>query len=194
MSKIICYICNKELGLNRYKLKKENGWICPNCVKKAGGVLNLSPGKDTINDIKERIKKINNGEQIESDFTKAKEELKNSTTEIKENVNEAKENIKDLKRILSNNNDGPLTSELICPNCNSHNISIQIINEQQLKTKHHGIIWWICVGWWWIPIKWIFLTIPALLAAIFIGKRKKIVNKTVKKGVCQQCGTVFNIK
>ena len=37
--------------------------------------------------------------------------------------------------------------------------------------------------------KWFFLTIPALLAAIFIGKRKKIKNTTKTMRVCQNCGS-----
>lgn len=81
-----------------------------------------------------------------------------------------------------------------CPKCGSNNVSIQVVNETKLITKHHGILWWICIGWWWIPIKWIFLTIPALLAAIFIGKRKKVKNITKKKAVCQNCGHVWNVK
>lgn len=81
-----------------------------------------------------------------------------------------------------------------CPKCGSSNITVQVVNESKLITQHHGIIWWICIGWLWIPIKWLFLTIPALFAAIFIGKRKKIKNITKKKAVCQNCGNVWDIK
>lgn len=62
---------------------------------------------------------------------------------------------------------------MICEKCGSDNVNIQITTESKLVTKHHGIIWWLCIGWWWIPIKWLFLTVPALFVAIFIGKRKK---------------------
>lgn len=75
-----------------------------------------------------------------------------------------------------------------CLRCGSENVSFQVVNESELVTKHHGVFWWILIGWWWIPIKWIFLTIPALFAAIFIGKRKKIKNTTKKMCVCQNCG------
>ncbi len=78
-----------------------------------------------------------------------------------------------------------------CPKCGSENVSFQIINEQKLVTKHHGLFWWLCIGWWWIPVKWIFLTVPALLAAIFIGKRKKIKNITKTMSVCQNCGNTW---
>lgn len=35
------------------------------------------------------------------------------------------------------------------------------------------------------------LTVPALLAAIFIGKRKKIKNITKTMSVCQNCGNTW---
>lgn len=75
-----------------------------------------------------------------------------------------------------------------CPKCGSENVNVQVVNEQKLVTKHHEIIWWLCIGWWWILFKWLFLTVPALLAAIFIGKRKKIKNITKTMRVCQNCG------
>ena len=73
-----------------------------------------------------------------------------------------------------------------CPKCGSENVNIQVVNEQKLVTKHHGLLWWLCIGW--IPVKWLFLTVPALFAAIFIGKRKKIKNKIKTMRVCQNCG------
>lgn len=85
-------------------------------------------------------------------------------------------------------------TSIICPKCNSTNINIQVVNEAHLKTAHHGILWWIFIGWWWIIIKWIIFTVPALIFKIFgIGKKKKIVNKTKKIAVCQSCGNSWNI-
>lgn len=81
---------------------------------------------------------------------------------------------------------------MTCPKCHSENVQIQIVNEAQLITKHHGCIWWCCVGWWWIPVKWLFLTVPALFAAIFIGKKKKIKNTQKKMYVCQNCGNSWS--
>ena len=80
---------------------------------------------------------------------------------------------------------------MICPKCGSNNVNIQVINEVKLVTKHHGIIWWIFVSWWWIPIKWLVLTVPALFATIFIGKRKKTKNIQKKLYVCQNCGNTW---
>lgn len=80
-----------------------------------------------------------------------------------------------------------------CPKCNSDNITFQVVNEAKLVNAHHGIIWWLFIGWWWIIVKWIFLTVPALIFKIFgIGKKQKIVNKTKKVAVCQNCGNHFN--
>ena len=80
-----------------------------------------------------------------------------------------------------------------CEKCGSNNVQIQVVNESKLVTKHHGVMWWLFISWWWIPIKWILLTIPALLAAIFVGKRKKIKNITKKMAICQNCGNHWNI-
>ena len=77
---------------------------------------------------------------------------------------------------------------MMCPKCKSENVSIQIVNEIKLKNKHHGLIWWLFVGWWWIPFKWLFLTVPALFAKIFIPKRQKAKNIQKKMCVCQGCG------
>ena len=79
-----------------------------------------------------------------------------------------------------------------CKKCGSSNISIQVINEVKLKNQHHGCLWWLCVGWWWIPFKWLFLTLPALIFAIFGHKKQKVVNKQRKICVCQNCGNQWN--
>ena len=80
-----------------------------------------------------------------------------------------------------------------CPKCGSENTNVQITNQVKLKDKHHGIFWWLCIGWWWIPFKWLFLTLPALIFAIFGRKKQKAVNKQVKTSVCQDCGYSWNI-
>jgi len=46
-AKVICSVCNKETGLNRFKLAND-GWICPDCFKKCGytaltPVRNITP-------------------------------------------------------------------------------------------------------------------------------------------------------
>lgn len=77
---------------------------------------------------------------------------------------------------------------MTCPKCGSPNVSVQVVNEAQLKTKHKGVLYWLCVGWWWLPIKWLFLTLPALIIKIFRPKKKQIKNIQRTMCVCQTCG------
>ena len=77
---------------------------------------------------------------------------------------------------------------MTCPKCGSNNVTVQMVSETELKTKHRSVIWWIFVGWWWLPIKWLCLTVPALIVKLFRPKRYK--TKTTHKSmcVCQNCG------
>jgi hypothetical protein len=50
--KTICGVCGREVGLNRYKVKKSNTWICPDCVKEVGGLVVANVGKTTIEELK----------------------------------------------------------------------------------------------------------------------------------------------
>lgn len=74
-----------------------------------------------------------------------------------------------------------------CPKCGSENVTINVVSEAELKNKHHGCFWWICIGWWWVPVKWLFFTLPALIIAIFVPKRQKIVHHDKTVCVCQNC-------
>lgn len=82
---------------------------------------------------------------------------------------------------------------MICPKCNSNNITTQVVTDVKMKTKHHSIIWWILVGWWWELLLWLFLTIPKLLFAIFGHKKQKVVTKNYAMAVCQNCGNSWKI-
>lgn len=77
---------------------------------------------------------------------------------------------------------------MVCPKCGSRNVAVQAVTETRLKNRHHSIFWWLLIGWWWVPFKWIFLTIPALLAKIFIPKRQKLKQIHISMCVCQNCG------
>lgn len=83
-----------------------------------------------------------------------------------------------------------------CPKCDSENVTIQVVNENKLVKKHHSIIWWIIIGWWFVPIMWCIFFVPKFFIKLFgLGhKNYKIVNSTKKKGVCQNCSYVFDIK
>lgn len=76
---------------------------------------------------------------------------------------------------------------MICKKCGSSNVQAQVVNEVQLKKQHHGVFWWLFVGWWWVPIKWIFFTLPALIVKL-CRRRVKAVNRQKTVFMCQNCG------
>lgn len=81
---------------------------------------------------------------------------------------------------------------MVCPKCGCENVDVQIVQETKLIDKHHGIIWWACIGWWWVPVKWIFFTVPALIVKIFAPKEQKLRQRTKSVFVCQSCGHNWN--
>ncbi len=83
---------------------------------------------------------------------------------------------------------------MICPRCKSDRVIVQVMQDVKLKTVHHGLLWWFFVGWWWVPVKWIFFTLPALLFALFVPKRKKVVTKQYTLCVCQNCGNKWRAR
>jgi len=81
---------------------------------------------------------------------------------------------------------------MVCSKCGSDNVSLQVVSESQLKTKHRGCLWWLLIGWYWLPIKWSFLTVPALIVKILAPKRYKLKTVQKKKYICQNCGHSWN--
>lgn len=81
-----------------------------------------------------------------------------------------------------------------CPKCGSENVNVQVINEVELKNKHHGFFWWILWGWYWVPIKWLFLTLPALILKLFGHKKQKVKNIQKTMCTCQNCGKTWETK
>lgn len=79
-----------------------------------------------------------------------------------------------------------------CPKCGSENVTVQVVSETKLKEKKKGILYWLFIGWWWIPIKWLFLTLPALIVAIFKPTKYKTKTIHTTKCVCQNCGKMWN--
>lgn len=83
---------------------------------------------------------------------------------------------------------------MICPRCGSQNVNIQVITNTKLKDKHHGVGWWLFVGWWWVPCKWFFFTLPALIIKLIGHKKQKVVQTQQTVCICQQCGNQWAIK
>lgn len=81
---------------------------------------------------------------------------------------------------------------MVCKKCGGENVTIQVVNEVELKKKHKGIIYWLFFGWLIDIFLWLFLTLPRLIVAIFKPKKYKTKNKTVRKYVCQDCGYIWN--
>lgn len=82
---------------------------------------------------------------------------------------------------------------MVCPKCQSENVNVQVINEVELKNKHHGVIWWVLIGWWWVFFKWLFFFLPALIIKIFGRKKQKVINKQKTVCVCQNCGNRWDV-
>ncbi|MFD1863043.1 PH domain-containing protein [Planococcus chinensis] len=55
--KVICGVCNEEVGLNRFKLKKSDAWLCPGCLKQAGGAAVINVNKITVEEIQAILQK-----------------------------------------------------------------------------------------------------------------------------------------
>ena len=83
---------------------------------------------------------------------------------------------------------------MVCPKCGSNNVNVQMVTETQLKNKHHGIFWWLVIGWWWVLVKWFVFAVPALIVKIFAPKRKKLVSKHKAMCVCQNCAHSWETK
>jgi len=85
---------------------------------------------------------------------------------------------------------------MTCPKCKSNNVNVQLSNEVFTKRQHRSLISWLLFWWWFELILWIFLTIPRFIIfviSLLFGGRRKIVTKTTKHAVCQDCGHDWQI-
>jgi len=79
---------------------------------------------------------------------------------------------------------------MVCPRCRSENVIVQAV--AHVKTKRHGILYWIFIGWWLEPLLWLFLTLPMLIIRLFGSK--KVTTKVKSHAVCQTCGYNFVVR
>jgi len=80
-----------------------------------------------------------------------------------------------------------------CPKCGSNNVNIQNVQQMYLKNKHHGILYWLFIGWWLQPMLWIFFPLWMLLISIFGDKKQKMVTKNKRMAICQNCGYSWRV-
>lgn len=78
-----------------------------------------------------------------------------------------------------------------CQKCGSDNVTATAVVEHSLEKKKPGAIWWVLVGWWWVPLKWIFLTLPAIVVKIFKPKNYEMKAKTRTVFTCLDCGNTW---
>lgn len=43
------------------------------------------------------------------------------------------------------------------------------MKNNNVKTEHHGFIWWLFIGLWWIPVKWLCFKLPYRLIKFLVG-------------------------
>ena len=88
---------------------------------------------------------------------------------------------------------------MVCPKCGSENVNVQSVetgsvgmSQTNIYKKHHGLLYWLFIGWW----IWIFKLL-VLPFKILFGSKKKIGSATTISGtknvlstraVCQSCG------
>lgn len=87
-----------------------------------------------------------------------------------------------------------------CPKCGSENVNIQreqtgtIGGARTYGKKHHGLLYFLLIGWWIWILKLILIPIT-----IWFGKRDKLNTVTAQKtfnktvAVCQNCGHHWKI-
>jgi len=79
---------------------------------------------------------------------------------------------------------------MVCSKCGSNNVNVQAVT--RVKSKKHGLLYWMFIGCWLEPIMWLIFTLPWLFIKIF--KPKKVTSKVQKMAICQECGHSWKVK
>ena len=74
---------------------------------------------------------------------------------------------------------------MLCKKCHSDRIHFTTVNQVHLKNKHHGVIYWLFLGWWLKPLLWFLFTIPMLIIKIFRPRKYRTRNKLVTTYTCK---------
>lgn len=120
-SRVICVLCDKEVGLNRNKTI--HGWICRSCMNKLGNnkVYLWEIKKYSVEELKSISEKIVNNE-------------KNAETKSGKNVESYSQNKAHTSYLGTNQPKifQPTVKKLACPRCNGNNIDL-ISNDKNKK-------------------------------------------------------------
>lgn len=130
----------------------------------------------------EKLQKLKEtGVLTAEEFQREKEKILNSDSQIIQEINDIN------------------SQKIKCPKCKSKNVNIQMVEDGSIGTsktkitkKHHGLFYWLFIGWWiW------FFKIFLLPFKILFGSKKTIgkattvtASKTINKkmAICQNCG------
>lgn len=82
---------------------------------------------------------------------------------------------------------------MICPKCNSTDVSVSMVTETKMKQKKKTLLYWLTIGWIIEPLLWFFLTVPKLIFELFKPSKYKMSSKTSKIAVCQTCGKSWKV-
>ena len=59
--KAVCGVCGNECGLNRFRIKRSDSWLCPNCMRRAGGLNAMINNRLIVECTIEEIKAVIDG-------------------------------------------------------------------------------------------------------------------------------------
>ena len=76
-----------------------------------------------------------------------------------------------------------------CKKCGSENVSVQVVST--VKTKKHGCMYWLLIGWWLELSLFFCFTLIYLVVKIF--KPNNVVTRHKKEAICQSCGHSWRV-
>lgn len=85
---------------------------------------------------------------------------------------------------------------MTCPKCGSENVNVQAVSIVKSQ-DHHGLVWWLCVGWWWMFVKlmgWLIFGLFMLIPKLFSKNKTKVRTKIQTVAICQNCGHKWNVR
>lgn len=155
-----CGVCGKTVGMNRFEVKKDNAWCCPDCFKKAqkASTQPLFIQKTTISELKSLVEgreTLENKEfrmhcnvcghiycyklsDLESNEQKLKQAKREATASIMNGLAGTSYHMYEQKKAMERSLDG-IVDYSKCPKCNSTDIK-ELTEEEfkALQTKNNA--------------------------------------------------------